>query len=323
MRLGRDYTNCLVYDHLSEEQKAAFRRGEIDLGTMNALALEKAKKDVKLQLEITKALGLNHVELDGDSPNPYLDMSKEERQHIRELAKSYDVTLSLHLPYSYVGGSICAPQESDRRIAVKIHKQCIQFAADVGAIYVNTHPGTAPFWHRVGWYLNLITESLKKSLEELGKMCNDLGIALHLENNTAFDEIFSELPDCIRVVREMREKDVEIFLNFDIGHWFTRADNGKDVPDPPENIMEEIPSDFIKELHLNDYVPGEKMFHPPLHLEWGLLKRANLERYARIVKRKGVETIVLETAFKSVEQVLEGKELLQKETAYIKSIMEA
>lgn len=322
MRIGRDYTNCLVYDHLDEQQKTAFLRGEIDLGTMNALALEKAKRDVEAQLEVTRELGLHHLELDGDSPNPYLDMKTEERRSIRELARSYDVSLSLHLPYSYVGGSICALQESDRKIALKIHKQCIQFAADIEAIYVNVHPGTAPFWHQTGRYLDLITDSLKRSLQELGKMCCEFGIALHLENNTAFDGIFSELPDCIKIVREVREEGVEIYLNFDIGHWFTRADNGREIPSPPENVMEEIPPDFIKELHLNDYVPGEKMFHPPLHLEWGLLKRPNLERFARIVKRKGVETIVLETALKSVEQVLNRRELLRAETAYVKSVFE-
>jgi len=320
MRIGRDYTNCLVFEHLSESEKRAVERGELDLGSMNAIALEKAKRDVKLQFEVTKKLGLDHIELDGDSPNPYLDMSAEERKKIRELADSYDITLSLHLPYSYVGGSICAPQGSDRRIAVELHKQCIQFAADIGAKYVNVHPGSAPFYQRVGRYKELIHSSLFKSLLDLGKLSQDLGVILHLENNTAFDGIYSEIPDCLRMVRELREKDIEIYFNLDIGHWFTRANFDKEIPDPPEEIMKTIPPDFIKELHLNDYVPKDIMFHPPLHLELGPLKRSNLERYARIVKRKGVETIVLETALKSLEQIIKREELLEKETKFVKSI---
>jgi sugar phosphate isomerase/epimerase len=310
----------LVFEHLDEREKHALRSGELDLASMNALALEKTKREVGSQIEVIKELGMDHIELDTDPPNPYVGLEADERKRIKEMSESAGVTFSVHLPYSYVGGSICAPQESDRTVAVELHKRCVQFAADVGARYVNVHPGSVPFYHGLGKYKELIHDALFKSLLELGKMTTDLGIYLHLENNTAFDGIYNEVEDCVSIIRELREKDVDIYFNLDIGHWFTRADVGSQIPDPPENIMDELPQAYAKELHLNDYVPGKKMFHPPMHLEWGLLKRENLKRYAELVKRKGVEVIVLETALKTPEQVVNWREFLREETMYVKSI---
>jgi sugar phosphate isomerase/epimerase len=322
VRLGRDYTNCLVFDYLGEEEKRRFEKGELGIELMNALAFVKAKQDVERQIEVTRELGMNHIELDADPPNPYLDFDRVRRREIREAAEANDVTLSLHLPYSYVGGSVCSPQEDDRRVAVELHKRCIQFAADIGARYVNMHPGSAPFYHRLGRYHRLTHDSLLQSLIELGEFAAAREVALHLENNTAFDGIYSEIEDCLSIIKEARARSVEIYFNFDIGHWFTRANFGKQIPNSPEKALEPIPPDFLKELHLNDYVPDEKMFHPPLHLGWGLLQRSDLERYARLVKRKGVETVVLETAMKSIEQVLDREELLKRESKYVRDIFE-
>jgi sugar phosphate isomerase/epimerase len=319
MRIGRDYTNCFVFEHLDEGEKEAFKRGELDLSSINAIALEKAKRNVELQFEVTKQLGLEHVELDGDSPNPYLEMTPGERKGIQELAESYEVSLSLHLPYSYVGSSVCAPQETVRRAAVELQKRCMRFAADIGASYVNIHPGSAPFYQRTGKYRELIYDALLQSLLELDELARELGLILHLENNTAFDEIYSEVPECIEIVEELRERGASIYFNLDIGHWFTRADVGKEIPEPPESVMEAVPAGFVKELHLNDYVPEKRMFHPPLHLELGLLKRGNLERYARLVRQKGAELIVLETALKTPEQVLTARKLLEDETEFVRS----
>jgi len=323
VRLGRDYTNCLVFEYLGEEEKRSIEKGELELESMSALAVVKAKRDIERQIEVTLELGMNHIELDADPINPYLDFDGDRRREIKEAAEANDVTLSLHLPYSYVGGSVCSPQEDDRGLAVELHKRCIQFAADVGAIYVIMHPGSAPPYHRHGRFHKSIHDSLLRSVIELGRFSAERGPAFHLENNTALDGIYSEIEDCLAIIKEARGQGVEIYFNFDIGHWFTRADFGKQIPDPPEKALEPIPPDYLKELHLNDYVPGEEIFHPPLHLGWGLLQRGNLERYARLVKRKGVEVVVLETALKSIEQVLDREELLKRESEYVRDIFEA
>ncbi|MDI6819466.1 MAG: sugar phosphate isomerase/epimerase family protein [Candidatus Hodarchaeaceae archaeon] len=324
MRLGRDFTNCLVFDYLTDEQKRGVAYGQIDPSSMNALAIAKAKMDVERQIQVTRELGFEHLELDADSPNPYLNFDAPRRRAIREAAKSSDITLSLHLPYSYIGGSLCCPQDSDRAIAVELHKRCIEFASNIGAKYATTHPGSVPWYQRAGRYFDRARDALIRSLLELGQFANDRSLALCLENNTAFDGILSEPEECLAVIAEVQERGIYIYFNFDIGHWLTRADVGKPVPEPPENVLEPLPPDMLKELHLNDYVPkenmGEGIFHPPIHLGWGFLKRGNLERYARLVKRKGVEVVVLETAMKSTAQALERYELLRAESEFVREI---
>ncbi|KXB00344.1 hypothetical protein AKJ42_00975 [candidate division MSBL1 archaeon SCGC-AAA261C02] len=111
MRLGRDFTNCLLPDYLKEEQRTALLNEELDLPSANAMVLEDYKKDVVGQLKIINKMSMNHLELDSDPPNPYLDFTEKQRKEIRETAESMDITLSLHLPYTYTGASLLFPRE--------------------------------------------------------------------------------------------------------------------------------------------------------------------------------------------------------------------
>ncbi|MCK4647913.1 TIM barrel protein [bacterium] len=321
MKLGRNFTNTFVFDELSEEEKKKVLSGEYDLFSMNALGLVKFKKNIHSQIKLAKEFGLDHVELDGDVPNPYPDFTREEKEKVREEAKKAGISLSLHLSYSNVGSSVCSLQELDRRKAVELQKVYIDFASDIGARYLIMHPGTAPFYMVSELYLERLKEALVKTLIELGGYAKERNLFLHLENNVAFDNIFVEPEDCIEVVERARKKGAEVYFNLDIGHWFTRADCGKDIPDEPERVMERIPKELVKELHLNDYVPGKKTFHPPLHLESGPLKKENLKKYFEIVKKLEPELIVLETAYKYLDQVKDRKKILEEETAYIRSII--
>jgi sugar phosphate isomerase/epimerase len=318
MRLGRTYTNFLVYDYLSDDEKRMVASGKIDLASMSAIALKKAKTDVERKIKLTREIGFSHVELDADAPSPYLEFDAQRKQAVRDSAKSHDVTLSIHLPYSYISGSTCCPQEADRAIAVELHKRYIEFASGIGAKYLVMHPGSMPPYQTIGRHRNRAREALTKSLVELGKLASDRGLALHLENNTAPWGIFTELEECTSIVREARELGADVYFNFDIGHWLTRAEVGKPIPDPPESVLEPLPPDMLKELHLNDYLLDEHKYHPPLHLELGFLKRGNFERYARLVKRKKVEVVVLETALQDVEQVLDRERILAGESKYIR-----
>lgn len=321
MKLGRNFTNTFVFDKLSSVEQEKVLSGEYSLFSMNALGLVKFKKDILSQIKLAREFGLDHVELDADVPNPYPDFSKEERRQVKEKAKEEGVSLSLHLSYSNVGSSVCSLQELDRRKAVELQKVYIDFASDIGAKYLVMHPGSAPFYMVSELYRRRLKEALVKTLVELGNYTKEKNLLLHLENNVAFDNIFVEPEDCIEVVEEVRKKRIELYFNFDIGHWFTRADCGKEIPDEPERVMEKIPKELVRELHLNDYVPGEKTFHPPLHLETGPLKRKNLENYFEIVKKLKPELIVLETAYKHLDQVKNRKKILKEETAYIKELM--
>jgi sugar phosphate isomerase/epimerase len=321
MKLGRDFTNLLYFGYLSDEDKRRLEAGEIGVPDMDATVQMTAKGDIAGQVEAAKSLKLDHVELDGAVPNPYLSFTAEEKEKAKSTAKKNGITLSFHLPYTYVGASTCAPHETDRKAASELQKRYIAFASEIGCIYCNMHPGVVPFYHAMGKYFDLIRHSLVKTLMELGEFAKSKGVVLHLENNTAFDGCFFEPNDLCSVIEEVRGRGIELYFNLDIGHWFTRADIGRPLPNPPESVIEEIPDGMFKELHLNDYVPGKKLFHPPLHEGVGPLKRENLVRYAEMVKRKGAELIVMETAIKTKEQVLNREKIMRDEDEFIRGIL--
>jgi sugar phosphate isomerase/epimerase len=321
VKIGRDFTNLLYFNYLNEGDKRKLEAGEIGVSDMDATVQITAKGDIVGQVAAAREFGLDHVELDGAIPNPYLSFMPDEKEKAKSAAQKSGISLSLHLPYTYVGASTCAPHESDRRAAVELQKKYIEFASEIGCVYCNMHPGVVPFYHAMGKYFDLIRSSLVKTLLELGETAKSNDVILHLENNTAFDGCFFEPEELCGVVEEVRGQGIEIYLNFDIGHWFTRADVGRPLPDPPEKIIEEIPDGMFKELHLNDYVPGKRLFHPPLHEGVGPLKRENLVRYAELVKRKGAELIVLETAIKTKEQVINRERIMKEEADFVRSVL--
>lgn len=321
MKLGRNFTNLLYFDYLSDDDKRKFEAGGLDVADMDATVQMIAKRDIARQVLAAKAYGIDHVELDGAVPNPYLTFTQEDKQGAKNIAHENGITLSLHLPYSYVGASLCAPDEIDRQAACDLQKRYIEFASDLGCKYCVLHSGIAPFYHANGKYLEQVKNSLIKSLLELATFAADRGIELHLENNTVFERVFVEPSEIYEVLEEVRENGASVYFCFDIGHWLTRADVGMRIPSQPERILEGMPEGISKELHLNDYVPGRRIFHPPLHEGVGLLKHENLKRYAEFVSKKGVELVVVETAAGTKEHVIQREKILREETEYLRSIL--
>ncbi|MDI6820475.1 MAG: sugar phosphate isomerase/epimerase family protein [Candidatus Hodarchaeaceae archaeon] len=320
MRLGRNFTNLLYFDYLSDDDKRKFEAGGLNVADMDATVQMIAKGDIVRQVLAAKAYSIDHIEFDGAVPNPYLTFTQEDKQRAKNIAHENGITLSLHLPYSYVGASLCAPDEVDRQAASDLQKRYIEFASDLGCKCCVLHPGIAPFHHANGKYLEQVRNSLIKSLLELATFAADRGIELHLENNTVFERVFVELSEICEVLEEVRGNGAAVYFCFDIGHWLTRADVGMRIPSQPERILEGMPDGMFKELHLNDYVPGKRIFHPPLHEGIGLLRHENLKRYAELVSKKGVELIVVETAAGTKEQVMQRDKILREETEYLRSI---
>lgn len=320
MKIGRSFTNLLYSNYLDEENKEKLMSGEMEVRDTDALVEMEAKGDIPGQIKEAEKIGIDHVELDGAIPNPYLDFSEEEKDKARKAKESSDISLSLHFPYTFVADCLCAPAERERKTASDLLKEYIEFASDIGCSYLNAHPGSVPFYQTEGKYREKVRESLKKSLVELGKFASQKDMDLHIENNVASASVFVEPEELKGVVEDVRSEGVDIYFNFDIGHWLTRADAGREIPVPPENIVKKIPKEMVKELHLNDYIPGKRIFHPPLHEQKGLLQRENVENYAEIVKEKNAELIVLETAFRTREHIKNKEEILRKETNYIEKI---
>ncbi|MBN2408020.1 MAG: sugar phosphate isomerase/epimerase [Elusimicrobia bacterium] len=325
MKIGRNFTNMLETSYLTDKERVLFKKGELPVHNMDARVQIRAKRDIKGQLRVGKEIGLGHIELDGGVPNPFLEMDDSEISGAAEFAKETGMTLSLHLPYTYVGAATCALQESDRLIAVALMKEYMDFAARIGCVSVVMHPGSVPFYQAVGEYLAMLEESLLKTLGELYPYAKERGLVFHMENNTAFDSYGVENDECIGIIKKANAQGMDIKYCFDIGHWFTIGlpqFGSRPIPDPPESIVEKIPPEMMYQVHLNDFIiEGNKFkFHPPLHEQKGFLKKENLKNLAGIFRDKGVQIVVVETAVREIEELLGAKDIIRKETEYLNEV---
>ncbi|MEW6040087.1 MAG: sugar phosphate isomerase/epimerase family protein [Elusimicrobiota bacterium] len=320
MRLGRDFTNLLNTSFLTEEEKKLLKEGKIAVSDMDAKVQIKSKRDIINQIKVAKETGLDHVELDGGIPNPFLEMSAAEIRAGRDFSEKNGITLSLHIPYTFVCASTAAFQESDRVMAVEMIKKYLNVAGELGCNNVVMHPGAVPFYQTLGEYGKMVLRSVVKSLLEIVPLAEKKKLSFHLENNTAFDGVAFEIPECLEIIKEVNAKGHNVKFCFDIGHWFTRVDVNLKVHNPPESILNEIPNGIFSQVHLNDYIPVVKKFHPPLHYQKGLLKKENLVNLIRKLARKGASLIVVETAVREVDELLNARELMDAESKYLREV---
>ncbi|MFB6356549.1 MAG: sugar phosphate isomerase/epimerase family protein [bacterium] len=320
MRLGRNFTNLLEYEMLSEEEQNEFDEGDLSVADMDARVGNRIKRDVERQLEEANQEGLRHVELDAGIPNPYLEMEDDELESARQLSNELDVTLSLHLPYTFVANSTCSFQEEDRATACEYMKRYIDVADKLGCDYCVMHPGSIPYYQAEGTYLDIMEQSLIKSLKELGAYCEDRDMLLHLENNTQWDVGFVTKQEVVPVLQEVRDSGVDVRFCFDLAHIFTQVETSDEIPEPPEKLYRDLPEDLLHALHIGDYVPEEELFHPPIHRERGKLKRKNFENMAEIFEEKGIEVVIIETAVRERDDLRNGRQLMQEETEFLADI---
>jgi len=323
MKIGRDFTNLLNTSFLSETERKDLETGKLSVPDMDARVQIKAKSDIINQVKVAKETGLDHVELDAGVPNPYLELPEDYLKNAAADARRNAITLSLHLPYTFVAAATASFQESDRKLAVELLKRYVDVAEILGCNNVNMHPGAIPFYQAVGEYKKIVRESVLNSLLELAPYAASKGLAFHLENNTAFDSILFEIDECLSIIDEVRARGNSVKFCFDIGHWFTRADVGMSIPNPPENIMNEIPEGYLGQIHLNDYIPVVKKFHPPLHYESGLLKKQNLVRLIKMLKEKGADLIIVETAVREVPELLNAGQLMADESKFLREVLKS
>lgn len=324
MKLGRNLTNTFTIEVLTPEQQESILSGKENLFTLNAWGIIKMKSDIKHFIKVTKKIGISHLELDCDVPNPYIEFTKQEIEEAKKMFQDNGVTISVHLPYTMSAVSnIASPQEFERLIAEDTAKKYLDFAIDIGAVATVIHPGKAPFYFASEHYLSILEEKIVTTLFNLAKYINNNSdIKFHLENNTAFEGIYYNIEDCIRVIQKVRDKGAEIYFNFDIGHWFTKEKIGESLSSPFLNELKKIPANIVWELHLNDFIVEDTIFHPPLIEQKGKLTKEVLKEYAQIVKNLGVQLLVLETAFHNTEQIKNRYEIIKQENEYISEIFE-
>lgn len=322
MKLGRNLTNVFTIEVLSDEQSKDILDGKEDLFSLNAFGIIKMKSDINHIIDVAKKINVHHIELDCDTPSPYIEFSKKEREELKNKFTENGITLSVHLPYTMSAVSnIASLQELERKTAEEIAKKYIDFAIDIKAESIVIHPGKIPFYFASKNFFKMLEEQIVKTLYNLAiYIKNSSDIKFHIENNTAFDGFYYNIEDCLRIVKNVRELGGEIYFNFDIGHWFTKEKIGETLPDNFLEEIKKIPAEFVYEFHLNDYIVSEGIFHPPLIEQKGKLKKEVLKKYADIIKNLNVKLLVLETAFHSIEQIKSRYEIIKNENRYIEEI---
>lgn len=122
-------------------------------------------------------LGLDHVEFKHEYLAGHPETPGPER--VRELAQTYDVTLSYHAPFrDWNPGSY---DERVRRDSVERVKRTLDDAATAGATSVVVHGGSIP--HRYPeWIRDRARENARRSLAECAEYAQVIGVSLCLEN---------------------------------------------------------------------------------------------------------------------------------------------
>ena len=92
MRIGRDFTNLLNTSFLTEDEKKQLKAGTLTVADMDAKVQDKAKKDIINQVKVASEVSLDHVELDGGIPNPYLQMSSSEISEAKKEAEKRNIS---------------------------------------------------------------------------------------------------------------------------------------------------------------------------------------------------------------------------------------
>lgn len=320
MRLGRDFTNLLEYEYLTAEQRGLFQEGKLSVADMDATVQIQIKRDISRQVAVAKETGLEHVELDGGIPNPYLSMSAAELKRARQEAEKKDITLSIHLPYTFVAESTCSFQEEDRQTAVAYMKRYLDFAGDLGCLGAVMHIGSIPYYQAGPEYLRIMDEMAAKSLIELGRYAEKKKIVLHMENNTKWDVVHVKPEDSYPLFKKVRAAGVDVKYCFDLAHTFTLCKTSDEIPRSPEEAYEKVPDDLYCGIQIGDYIPEKQLFHPPIHREEGVLKRANWLNAFRILKKKGAKYVVIESAVREKEDMVKGFELQAAEARWMRAI---
>ena len=202
---------------------------------IGASTLATFNDSLKDSLEFIESLGIEYAELLHQYPNEEFDFN---------ILNSFNLQYTIHAPFMDV--NIASLSSKSRANSIEQIKDSINLANEIDAGVVVVHPGLVPFLLKD--QPEKIYEIADKSIEELGKYSDDLGITTTIENMPAFESMIYQ--DMNRLNEVLVEYDMGMTL--DIGH----AHHSK----IPEN---EMYFDSIKHIHIHDNM-GDDDTHLPL-----------------------------------------------------------
>jgi len=233
--------------------------------------------------KLTKVDGLGFVEIVNEGYH-VLD-EHNYRLHLESL-ESYNLKSIIHAPFSDV--NIASLNERIRRTSLEIIFETLKIAQNMGSLLVVLHPG-----HRSplsGRFPKAYEKVHKRSLEEIDKIAQRLGVKVALENMPTFPILDGQ------TVERMSEflDGTDLYVTFDVGHLNT-------VNGDFEGFIDAL-GDRIIHVHLHDNdgksdshlalgegnIQWEKILKfLPKNATWGLeMKRIeDLEKSIKFLKR--------------------------------------
>lgn len=191
---------------------------------IGASTLATFNDSLKDSLEFIESLGIEYAELLHQYPNEEFDFN---------ILNSFNLQYTIHAPFMDV--NIASLSSKSRANSIEQIKDSINLANEIDAGVVVVHPGLVPFLLKD--QPEKIYEIADKSIEELGKYSDDLGITTTIENMPAFESMIYQ--DMNRLNETLEKFDMGMTL--DIGH----AHHSGISPN-------EMYFDSIKHIHVHD-----------------------------------------------------------------------
>ena len=229
--------------------------------------------EIPFILKKAKKSELDFVEICLDYPWPDT-LSEDEILATKKTLADMGMDVAFHGP---LGGILLFhPRKEMVNAAIKIHKKCLSFAANLEPLYYNFHIKTHPLELRIKGNWNIALQNCLNGLDKLIDIASGLDIRLVVENSTStgylvpFEELLPRRLD----------------FNMDIGHWFA----GKRGYEELEKLVSIIEGRIVL-LHLHDCKFRDAPVNDHLPLGQGDI---DFGQAFRMLKKRGIQWISLE-----------------------------
>lgn len=230
------------------------------IGTMNH-----PERDVIEEIQHHADLGMEFIDLTLEPPAASSWLVDPDR--IRKELEKHGMDVVGHTAYYLPMDSAF---EEVRQGSVAELARCLRVFGQVGARWMNIHPGRYTPFHPRSFYIQRNIESLKE-LHEIGE---DVGVGLMIEN---LPGPYNN-PDQLG---ELLEPLPWLGLHLDIGHA------NLDVPENTTEAILERYGDRLRHVHIHDNKGG----HQDLHLPLGA-GTMDVARTVRALKKSGYDDLI-------------------------------
>ncbi len=151
----------------------------------------------------------------------------DHRAKIKDALSTTDIEVQVHAPLNDI--NIASINEEMRKASVQEVKKSIELGSTIGAKIVTVHPG---LYSPLSVYWDGATDTAKKSLRELQKYAEEMGVTLALEN---LPKMWLSMCSTSEETRDfLTELDIEFCL--DIGHANTADELDEFLDFSPINV---------------------------------------------------------------------------------------